>query len=313
LWAWGNNLYGQLGNGTTTNYSSPIQVGSLTDWKIIDGGGSHVVALKNDGTLWTWGDNTYGQLGIGYPTFYSSPVQVGVLTNWKQVCGGTDCTFAIKTDGTLWAWGYNNNGRFGNGSNTTSYSSPIQIGSLTTWKYVSTTKAGPGQGYTLAIQTNGTLWAMGYNGVGQLGIGATGVGGPVLTPTQVGSLTEWKYAYAGTYDYSFGIKNDGTLWAWGENGSGQLGLGDTTDRSSPVQVGSLTYWKSAIGLGQSNANAGASLALQTDGTLWAWGTNTNNTVGTVTSSPIQIGSLTSWKQISGGNNFRITLQSPDLP
>ena len=108
LLTWGYNPYGQLGNGTTSYYSSPIQVGSLTNWKQVAGDfGSHTASTKTDGTLWTCGYNSNGQLGNGTTTTYSSPIQVGSLTNWKLVAGGGLYTAAIKTDGTLWTWGYN--------------------------------------------------------------------------------------------------------------------------------------------------------------------------------------------------------------
>ena len=138
LYAWGWNSYGQLGintASTTVYYSSPVQVGSLTNWKQVSGGYYHTTAIKTDGTLWTWGYNAYGQLGNGTTTNYSSPIQVGPLTNWKQVAGGQHHTAAIKTDGTLWTWGYNISGQLGNG-NVGYYSSPIQVGSLTNWKQV---------------------------------------------------------------------------------------------------------------------------------------------------------------------------------
>ena len=96
LWLWGRNDYGQLGQGDRTNRSSPVQVGSLTNWRLVAGGGSHTAAVKTDGTLWSWGQNYYGQLGQGNITDYSSPVQVGSLTNWRQVAGGSYHTAAIQ-------------------------------------------------------------------------------------------------------------------------------------------------------------------------------------------------------------------------
>ena len=95
LWTCGYNLQGQLGNGNITYYSSPIQVGSLTNWKQISCGRNHTAAIKTDGTLWTFGQNTYGQLGTGNITMYSSPIQVGTLTNWKQIAAGLGHTVAI--------------------------------------------------------------------------------------------------------------------------------------------------------------------------------------------------------------------------
>jgi alpha-tubulin suppressor-like RCC1 family protein len=140
---------------------------------------------------------------------------------------------AIKNDGTLWAWGSNNDGRLGL-NNTTSNSSPVQVGSLNNWAHVM-----PGSGsFSLAIKTDGTLWSWGLNGSGQLGLGDTT---NRSSPVQVGSLTDWAYAGV-TSAGSFALKTDGTIWAWGTNSSGQLGLGDTTNRSSPVQIGSINTW-----------------------------------------------------------------------
>jgi alpha-tubulin suppressor-like RCC1 family protein len=147
LWTWGRNLEGQLGNNNATvNYSSPIQVGSLTNWKQIAFGYYFTAAIKTDGTLWAWGYNGYGELGNGTRTNYSSPIQVGLLTNWSKISCGFGHTAAVKTDGTLWTCGYNRYGQLGNGTGVY-YSSPIQVGSLTIWKQVS-----QGGNYCFAIQ-----------------------------------------------------------------------------------------------------------------------------------------------------------------
>jgi len=130
LWAWGLNAQGELGNGNTAYYSSPVQVGSLVGWKEVSSGYESVLATKNDGTLWAWGNNSVGQLGQNNTTNFSSPIQVGSLTNWKQVSinGNFSCSVgAIKLDGTLWMWGYNFYGTLGQ-NNTTTVSSPVQVG-----------------------------------------------------------------------------------------------------------------------------------------------------------------------------------------
>jgi hypothetical protein len=301
LWSWGVNSTGELGiggfPGVLYNYSSPILVGTLTNWKQITLGagnfGTNVHVIKTDGTMWAWGADDYGVLGDNSTAsfgYYSSPIQVGSLTNWKQIADGGLSSSAIKTDGTLWAWGYNGYGQLGNGT-TTSYSSPIQVGSLTNWKQVA-----KGDYFGAAIKTDGTLWSWGFNNKGQLGNGTITT---YSSPIQIGSLIDWKEIYVGNNtNYVMALKTDGTLWAWGGNQYGQLGLGDTIDRSSPVQVSSLTDWKQ-ISLGQTHA-----IAIKTDGTLWAWGGNQYGQLGngntTLYSSPIQVGSLTNWKQISGG-------------
>ena len=236
LWAWGNNSYGYLGDGTNINKSSPIQIGALTDWTTtIAAGASHTLAIKTDGTLWTWGLNYYGRLGLGNTTNRSSPVQIGSLTNWLKVSAGYDFSAAIKTDGTLWLWGRGVAGKLGLG-NVTNYSSPKQVGSLTNWSNIVI-----GQNHSAAIKTNGTLWTWGYTGKGQLGQGDTI---DKYSPVQVGALTDWSILCQDSFDSMAAIKTDGTLWTWGWNLFATLGLGDTTDRFSTVQVGASTNWQS---------------------------------------------------------------------
>jgi len=191
LWTWGPNGLGQLGLGDTTSRSSPVQVGSLTNWKQIFVGGWYNACVKTDGTLWTWGFNN-GNLGLGDTTSRSSPVQVGTLTNWKQVSCGSDAehTACVKTDGTLWMWGSNSTyGQLGLGD-TTSRSSPVQVGTLTNWKQVSC-----GPYHTACVKTDGTLWSWGRNTNGRLGVGDfTNRSSPV----QIGSLTNWKQVSCGS-------------------------------------------------------------------------------------------------------------------
>lgn len=297
LWGWGNNASGQLGFGNTTNYSSPKQVGALTNWSKVSAGiTTHTLAVKTDGTLWAWGNNTFGALGTSNTTYYSSPKQVGALTNWSKVTAGYYYSFAIKTDGTLWSWGYNNGfGQLGLG-NTTNYSSPKQVGALTNWLSIAC-----GYYNVIATKTNGTIWSWGFGSNGALGLGNIT---DYSSPKQIGALTNWIAPGAGVRAFSFAIKTDGTLWAWGRNDYGQLGQGNTIERSSPVQVGALTTWLSISG-GQLFASA-----TKTDGTLWAWGRNEYGQLGqsdtTNRSSPVQIGA-TNWGAVSCGATHSISL------
>lgn len=300
LWSWGDNTQGQLGLGNTAQKSSPTQVGTLTNWKDIDCGSQFAMAIKTDGALWTWGwAYLDGMLGLGDTSTVYSPVQVGTLTNWSQVSCGERHTSAVKTDGTLWAWGRNDSGRLGLGD-TTNRSSPVQVGVLTDWSQVSC-----GYNHTVAIKTNGTLWAWGSN----IGSGALGLGNTTnqSSPVQIGLLTTWSTVSAGS-SITTAIKTDGTLWAWGGNGVGQLGLGDTTTRSSPVQVGMLTNWKLVI----LNADNVSSFAVKIDGTLWAWGDNSRGTLGlgatTPRSSPVQVGSLNTWKTVASTSYHSVALK-----
>ena len=193
LWTWGFNEIGYLGDGTTTNRSSPVTTaGGGTNWKQVAGGYYHTAAIKTDGTLWIWGRNwPSGFLGDGTATDRSSPVTTaGGGTNWKQVACGLFHTAAIKTDGTLWTWGSNSYGKLGDGT-TISRSSPVTTaGGGTNWKQV----AG-GYEYIAAIKTDGTLWTWGYNGYGQLGDGTTT--SRSSPGTTAGGGTNWKQVACG--------------------------------------------------------------------------------------------------------------------
>jgi len=160
-------------------------------------------------------------------------VQVGSLTNWKHLDTNVYTSAAITSNGALWTWGNNSIGQLGQ-LDFVDRSSPVQVGSFTNWKQVSTGNT------TMAIKTDGTLWAWGRGTNGQLGINGII---HVSSPVQVGSFTNWKQVSVGLNRFALAVKTDGTLWAWGDNYAGQLGLLDITHRSSPVQVGSLTNWK----------------------------------------------------------------------
>src|SRR3989344_376578 len=235
LWAWGNNANGGLGLGDVANRSSPVQVGTDTTWTSVRlGGYQNSFAIKSNGTLWAWGRNTSpfadkrGALGLGDIINRSSPVQVGASTNWKEISTGRVQALAIQSDGTLWSWGGENQyGQLGLGDRV-SRSSPVQVGALTTW-----TSVASGKYHSLALQSNGTLWAWGHNGYGPLGLGDAV---SRSSPVQVGTDTTWVQA-AVLGNHSLALQSNGTLWAWGKNTRGQLGLGDTVDGSSPAQGG----------------------------------------------------------------------------
>ena len=192
LYSWGNNNSGQLGINNTTDYSSPKQIGALTNWLNVSCGRYNSLAVKTNGTLWSWGRNSVGALGLGNRTNYSSPMQIGALTTWLTVAGGPYYTMAVKTDGTLWAIGGNNAAGQMGLNNTTEYSSPKQVGSLTTWLNV----ACGGQEFTFASKTDGTLWSWGRGTEGQLGLGNTTT---YSSPKQIGASITWGAFDGGTY------------------------------------------------------------------------------------------------------------------
>lgn len=150
------------------------------------------------------------------------------------------------------------------------------------------------------------IWMWGYNTVGVLGnAGPNSV--YVRTPVQIaGGGNNWKVITAGAQN-SFAIKTDGTLWCWGSNILGSLGLGDTVHRSSPVQLGTLSNWKQVSNGGVASSGGGNAAGIKTDGTLWTWGGNNNGDLGlgdfVHRSSPVQVGLLNDWKQISVGGTF----------
>ena len=241
--------------------------------------------------LYTWGKGTNGALGSGSTTSRSTPTQVGTDSDWATLSVIKEAMFATKSNGTMWVWGNGGSGRLGLG-NETNYSSPVQLGSLTDWPTEVTSTGFVAVGYDNCsiVKPNGTLWSWGSNNYGALGIGASD---GECSPVQVGSLTDWSTVSSmGNHKSVLAIKTNGTLWAWGNNNKGQLGLGNTTNYSSPVQVGSLTDWSFH------DHNYATGFGLKTDGTLWSWGSGTNGSPGhgntTTYSSPVQIGSATTW-------------------
>ena len=303
LWRWGINEYGELGQNNRTNYSSPVQVGSWTDWAASSFGMTAWGGVRTDGTLWMSGSNSGpgsygadGQLGQNNTTSYSSPVQVPGTTWSTEIHGGRYNWIVIKTDGTLWTWGEGNYGALAQNSKT-DYSSPVQVGTDADWS-----KVGIGWGSASAIKTDGTLWSWGWNDGGELGFNNRT---EYSSPKQVPGT--WSY-WSSTRDLgSGGIKTDGTLWTCGPNGDGQLGLNNRTQYSSPVQVGSGTDWSKVI-------TGYKSLGLKTDGTLWAWGYNSAGGLGqnqanaqlSRISSPVQVPGY--WIDISAGAASAIAIR-----
>lgn len=304
LYTWGANTSGQLGQNNIISRSSPVQVGTDTNWSSLSFGSDFAIAIRSNGTIWGWGNNQQGQLGINLDVssnpFRSSPTQIGALTNWSSVSTGESYALAVKTDGTLWSWGQDQYGQLGQNTAYSNRSSPTQIGSGTTWASVTS-----GDYHAVAIRTDGTMWTWGYNNFGQLGQNiATTINRS--SPVQVGALTNWSKV-SGGQNHTLAVKTDGTLWSWGRNNSGQLGqnIAYTINRSSPVQIGALTTW---LFVGAGNYH---SFAIRTNNSLWAWGSNSGGKLGDNSvdnrSSPVQIGSAFSWSSAFGGNNNSIAV------
>ena len=314
LWAWGMNTYGELGDGSKAERVAPVEIGTATNWTNVAHGVYHTIAARSDGSLWAWGDNGFGELGLGTTVSHSSPTRVGTGTSWASVAAsaiesaalqsdGTlylwgansnnelfpagrpspgpvsvltnpvhiaseqSDTFAIKADGTLWGWGFNTEGELGDGT-ATMRTAPEQIGAANNWASITGDSVS-----TLALKTDGTLWAWGVNVDGELGLGNSAIG-YVYTPTQVGTDTDWKQV-AGGRRHTVAVKNDGTLWAWGNDSNGQFGDGVPSYpwQYSPVQIGSENDWAAVA------ASGDFTLAIKADGSLWSWGDNSAGQLG----------------------------------
>ncbi len=239
LWTWGGNNLGTLGNNSMTDSNKPIQVGTETDWKTLEAGQAHIIALKNNGTLWGWGDNFQGQLGIGTTTASGVriPTQIGTDSDWKTISSTYNHTLAIKTNGTLWAWGRNDyTGQLGDGTIINKLS-PVQIGTATNWSSISA-----GDHHSMAIKTDGTLWTWGNNDEGQFGTNNTsGSLIPLNISATAAGIITYKFVSCGAF-HTLAIRTDGTLWATGINTDGQIGDGTNTNRTSFVKIGTSADW-----------------------------------------------------------------------
>ena len=239
LWAWGNNSSGQLGDGNggfSTCSAVPVQVIGLYGVIAFDAS-AHCLAAKSDGTLWAWGNNDCFQLGDGTTTDRTTPVQVSGISGAVAVAAGYRHSLAVKSDGTVWAWGWNGYGQLGNGHPTdyydTNYFSTVPVQAIGLSNVI---EVAANCNHSLAVKSDGTVYAWGHNVSGQLGDGTTIMR---TTPVQVSGLSGVIAIDTGV-SHSLAIKNDGTVWTWGFNDFGQLGDGTTTTRTTPVQVSGLS-------------------------------------------------------------------------
>lgn len=267
-------------------------------WTKISAGGTHTLAIKNDGSLWAWGNNFGGQLGDGTTANSTVPVRVGTDNDWSSVFASSGYfSMALKSDGTLWAWGINWFGQLGNGT-TANTAIPVQVGTDNNWQIIS-----PGNEYVLATKTNGTLWAWGVNNVAQLGNGSYV---NISSPEQIGTDTDWTLVDAG-FETSMALKANGSIWAWGNNFNGIFGNGTTgTSSNVPILVSATNDWSTF------NASAHV-MAKKTDGSLWAWGYNADGQLGDGTAtnglSPVQIGTDLDWDTVIAGGNYTLALKN----
>jgi alpha-tubulin suppressor-like RCC1 family protein len=335
LYSWGNNVDGQLGNGTTTNSSTPLKVSlpAGVTATAAAAGGDHSLAVGSDGKLYAWGVNSNGELGDGTTTASSTPVVVSLPggVTATAVAAGAAHSVALGSDGHVYDWGYNGFGQLGNGT-TTDSSTPIQVtlpggvspiavaagqymtetlasnGNVYAWGDGAMGELGNGKvtnqkspiqvnvagvsaiaagGYHSLVISAGSVFAYGYGGLGQLGDGAltnASTRVKVNLPTGVTPVA----VSAGLY-HSMAIGNNGKLYAWGNNATGELGNGTLVNTSTPA----LVSMPAGVTPTSITDAADSSYAIGSDGNLYAWGYNgldeLGNGTSTDSSTPIQVG------------------------
>jgi alpha-tubulin suppressor-like RCC1 family protein len=317
VWAWGNNAFGQLGDGTTTNRGYPVRVAGLSDVITIGAAFNHSLALSRDGTVWSWGENHRGQVGDGTLDSRAVPVAMKLPLPAKAIAAGWTSGLAVLEDGTVWGWGDNFWGQLGDGTRT-ARASPVQAAGLGGIAAVSL-----GDFHMLALDSDGGVWALGENMYGQLGDGttqertqparvltaseeplsATAVTAGAyfsLARTRDGTVSAWGGLGSGPFSsrtgpagaeskvavpvagvqgsvalvagmkHALAVQADGTVLAWGDNRAGQLGDGTTIPRDEPTLV-MVSTGEPLRGITAVSAYRDGSLALRSDGTVWAWG------------------------------------------
>ncbi|MEU7023836.1 Ig-like domain repeat protein [Streptomyces sp. NPDC046203] len=274
VYAWGINNYGQLGDGTTTSSLTPVEVDLPAGVHVtaLASGSNHTLALTADGRVYAWGWNAYGQLGDGTTTDRATPVPVDLPagTTITAVAAGDNGEFSLAatSDGHVLGWGLNRYGQLGNGTTLDSIT-PTEA-SLPAGTQV--TDLAAGAGHSLALTSTGSVYAWGLNGSGQLGDGTTT---DRHTPVQILPAGSGIAALTAGAIHSLLMTTDGRVYAWGDNTFGGLGDGTTTQRNEPVRT-QLPAGADAVAIAAGNFH---SLALTSDGRIFAWGLNSRGEVG----------------------------------
>ncbi len=270
VWAWGWNGVAQLGDGTTNDAHTPVQVSGLTNVVAISGRGYHCLALESDGTVWAWGWNQWGQLGTGSTGPTLVPVQVSGLTGPTAISAGYTISMALVSDGTVRVWGTGLHGELGQGQFGDHSYTPIKVMGLANVVSVSADFEEPN-----ALKSDGTIWMWGWNNLGQLGNGNTT---DQSLPGQVLGLPKMIFAGPTGDRNNCGLGSDHSVWTWGRNYNGQLGIGtaDQNPHPLPVQVPAFGAGGTVVSVQTPDWH---SLALRSDGTLWGWGANDHGQLG----------------------------------
>lgn len=264
-----------------------LRVTSETVQPLVSGEVFHSLHVTTDGKVWSWGWNGWGQLGDGTKENRLSPTEVAGLDGVIQVVGGATHSLALRDDGTVWAWGNNGSGRLGLGQAVSESLIPVQVPGLS-----NVVELGAGCCHSIALQSDGTVWAWGLNSRGWLGTGGTAT---AYVPVQVPGLSGITTIAAG-YDHTLAIASDGTIWAWGANWAGALGDGTQNDRYSPALIAGISGATSVAG------GRGHTVAALADGTVWIWGSGWAHT-------PENVDGLEDATEVSAGNGFSLALRS----
>ncbi len=340
LWAWGRNNYGQLvtgldrtnsnipmqigvdsnwieisasrygglgkqsdntlwyfGNAINSSINSQVkQVGTSNNWKTMSSGNSTEYGIQLNGTLWEWNYSNGNLIGLA---------QVGTDTDWLKVDNShtystSAHTLFLKTNGTIWSVGRNNFGQLGDGT-IVLQNTPVQVGVDTDWKDVVA-----GYGTSFGLKTDNSLYAWGRNNHAQFG---NGKNESKLQP--IVNHSNWKLAITSSgyqNGHTLAIKDNGTLWGWGQNNDSQLGNGLSYVHSLlPIQVGNDSIWSNVTG------GFHFSIGVKTNGTLWGWGRNGRSQLGIPGSFghdfPTQIGVDSNWLMVAAGSEFVLGLKS----
>jgi len=264
VWTWGWNAYGQLGNGTTNDAHTPIQVPGLTNVVAISGRGYHCLALRADGTLWSWGYNHFGQLGLGsaIPNYVMSPTQVPGVTNPVSISAGYATSLIQMSNGTVQMWGTSTVGELGLPAGSFRYSA-TNVAGISNVVSISAGFQEPE-----ALKSDGTVWMWGGDYIGQLGNGSTN---DVTVPGPVLGLTNAIFAGATGDRDNCAIDVNHQVWTWGRNWNGQLGIGSANSNLYTLPVPVPHFGNGYVTMVQTPD--WHSMALESDGTLWEWGSN----------------------------------------
>ena len=305
VYTWGLNQYGQLGNNTTTNSRSPIAVqvaGTPLAGKTIvqiAAGADHSLALDSDGALYAWGSNAYGQLGNGTTTNSSVPVAVKIAgtplagKTIVQIAAGANHNMVLTSDGAVYTWGWNYHGQLGNNTKTNS-NTIVAVQTISTpiagKKIV---KIAAGQGHSLALTDDGMVYAWGRNDTGQLGNNATTDAMLPVAVTVTGTPMNNKtiIEIASGARHSLAIDSSGKVYAWGHNGSGQLGNNSTVNALTPVAVQAPAD-KNIIQVSGSGWLGASSSALTSNGAVYSWGRNFDGQLGDGTNNDSSVPVIT---------------------